>query len=146
MAPDQRVRQFPDAMTEWEQATFPLIATGHLRDDFDRIKAEARRSLQIIFEQHLSPKGRGKERFGKRLVGAMPYVSDPPQYEMDIESSEAGPKSSLVYVRTSPRRDPSWRYRLSVIIDASGEAWIDDLRRCVARAGQLLGEWTKPLC
>jgi hypothetical protein len=139
LTPEERVRSFMAAMTEWEPRAHKALLEG------DKAGREAlKEQLRKIYDEHLSAKGKGAGRFGKNLVGPGPALQDPPKFDQDVSRTEGGAKKSIFYVITKPRRDPNTLWRFTVTVDASGTPLIDDLQGvALTPAGEPHGEWGK---
>lgn len=146
MTPAERVRQFLDAMCAWERVcngTFMKLRQGELDEAaFARATEADCASLVAIFDEHLTVKAKGPDRFGMRLP--KPYCTDPPQYDQEIESTDKGPKESTFYVVTKNRSGPSTKFRYSVVVDPDGTPRIDDLRDAIVSQSGVVGKWEKP--
>src|SRR5260370_23010383 len=137
MTPEERVRSFMAAMVEWEPRVHQALITG-AKAEWQSLIGE----LRTLYDQHLSAKGKGANRFGRNLVSG-PAVSNPPKFDQGIERVENGAKKSLFYVITKPRKDPFTVWRFTVTVDASGTPWIDDLHgKAVSHDGPK-GEWSR---
>jgi hypothetical protein len=138
MTPEERVRLFLTAMTQWEPTAVRAVTSGTAAE-----KEAIRSSLQAIYEEHLSTKGKSAARFGRNLVGPGPSVQDPPKFDQEVAKTESGPKKGVVYVTAKPRKDPNTAWRFTVVVDAKGDAKIDDLHGAPMRNGEVVGEWAK---
>jgi hypothetical protein len=141
MTPEERVRRFLDAMTAWELRAEPIIVAGLGRADFDgspELASEVR-SLEAIWSEHLTDKGRSAARFGRRLDNRrrIPVVQRPAQYDHDVLRTEDGAKKSTCYVVTKSRWNPLEEFRFTIAV-VKGEPRIDDLKRRVPPTGDWL--------
>jgi hypothetical protein len=132
MTPDERVRRFLEAMTAWERDAYPTITNGLSTAGFDSSPdlAAAVAALQAIFDAHLTDKGKSDDRFGRRWANRrrIPVVQTPPQYDQVVASVESTSKKTTFHVVTTHRTIPASSWRYTVVVDASGEPRIDDLR------------------
>jgi hypothetical protein len=138
MTPEERVRAFLDAMTEWEPRAHSGLLSGQKVHE-----GPIRDQLRAIYEEHCSAKGKGPARFGRNLLGGGQGLSAQPKFDQDVLQVEDGPKKSLFYVMTKPRHDPNTGWRFTVAVDAKGVPRIDDLHGAPMREGKLVGEWAK---
>ena len=138
MTPDDRVRLFLDAMTQWERRVFPELTTA--------AQAQMKRwtdELRAIFDAHLTIKGKGPKHWGRKIhptKGVPTSVSDR-QYDQEIVRVDPGPTKSSCFVVARPRRDPNTAYRFKVVIDKAGVPWVDEQRWCVVVDGKMTEDW-----
>ncbi|MGH7296918.1 MAG: NTF2 fold immunity protein [Polyangiaceae bacterium] len=139
MTPEERVRSFMAAMVEWEPRAHTALMSGQRVHE-----GPIREQLRAIYEEHCSTKGKGAGRFGRNLVGGGQGLSSQPKFDQEVLRVEAGPKKSVSYVITKPRRDQTTLWRFTVTVDAAGKPGIDDLHGiALTKTGELHGEWAK---
>jgi hypothetical protein len=139
VTPEERVRLFMAAMTEWEPRAHSALLSGQ------RVHEGAiRDQLRAIYEEHCSVKGKGPARFGRNLMGGGQGLSTPPKFDQDVLQVEPGPKKLVFHVITKPRADPNTLWRFTITVDKAGTPLIDDLHGiALTTAGEPHGEWAK---
>jgi hypothetical protein len=139
VTPEERVRAFMTAMTEWEPRAHSALLSG------EKVReGPIRDQLRTLYEEHCSAKGKGPARFGRNLLGGGQGLSAEPKFNQEILRVENGPKNSVFYVITKPRADPNTLWRFTVTVDKAGTPLIDDLHGiALTRDGEPHGEWAK---
>jgi len=131
MTPSDRVTQFVASMADWERKTYSVMTSGSVPGEQEL--APARASLHTIYDEHLTERAKGPEKWGMRLTALAP--SSPPQYDQELTGTEDGPKPSVAYVLARHRVATHKSYRYSVVLDAKGKPLIDDIRVAYVEGG-----------
>jgi hypothetical protein len=138
MTPDERVRLFLDAMSQWERRVLPEF----VKADEVQMKRWAE-ELRVIFDAHMTAKGKGPRGWGRTIHptrGIPTSVSDR-HCDQEIVRIDPGPTKSSSFVVTHARQDANTAYRFKVVVDKAGVPWVDEQRWCVIAQGKMTEDW-----